>query len=80
LSFEPEAEAGGTASPAHGLAMTSRAGLGLVFGRLGVLRSYSTLGAGLPLKSFSAADAEVTVSGVSKLELFASAGLALELP
>jgi len=80
VSFEPEADAGAAASAAHGLALTSRAGLGFAFGRLGVLRSYSTLGAGLPLKSFSASDAQVTITGVSKLELFASTGLALELP
>ncbi|HKO51489.1 MAG TPA: hypothetical protein VJV79_27460 [Polyangiaceae bacterium] len=80
VNFEPEAESGAAASAAHGLAVTSRVGLGLAFGRLGVLRSYSTLGAGLPLKSFSAADTQTTVTGVSKLELFASTGLALELP
>jgi hypothetical protein len=80
LNFEPEAEAGATASAEHGLVVISRAGLGFAFGRLGVVRSYSTLGAGLPLKSFSASDAQVTVTGASKLELFASTGLALELP
>ena len=80
LSFEPEAAAGASASAAHGLAMTSRVGLALAYGKLGVLRSYSALGAGLPLKSFSAADEQATITGASKLELFASAGLALELP
>ncbi len=35
---------------------------------------------GLPLKSFSAADSGGTVTGASQLELFASTGLALELP
>jgi hypothetical protein len=80
LSFEPEATSGAAASAEHGLAMTSRVGLNLAFGKLGVLRSYSALGAGLPLKSFSAADTQVTITGASELELFASAGLALELP
>jgi hypothetical protein len=80
LSFEPEAESGASASAEHGLAMTSRVGLNLAFGKLGVVRSYSALGAGLPLKSFSAADTQSTITGASKLELFASAGLALELP
>lgn len=80
VNFEPEADRGDTATAEHGLAVTSRAGVGLAFGKLGVLRSYSTVGAGLPLKSFSAADAQVTITGVSKLELFASTGLALELP
>jgi hypothetical protein len=80
VSFEPEAAADGAASAQHGLAVTSRVGLGLAFGSAGVLRSYSALGAGLPLKSFSAADDDRTITGVSKLELFASAGLALELP
>jgi hypothetical protein len=80
VNFEPEADSEGMANAQHGLAVTSRAGLGFAFGRLGVLRSYSTLGAGLPLKSFSASDAQTTITGVSKLELFASTGLALELP
>ncbi len=80
LDFEPEAESGATASSQHGLVVTSRAGLGFAFGKLGSVRAYSALGAGLPLKSFSASDAGVTVTGASKLELFASTGLALELP
>jgi len=80
LSFEPEGESGAAASAEHGLAMTSRVGLNLAFGKLGVVRSYSALGAGLPLKSFSAADTQTTITGASKLELFASAGLAMELP
>ena len=80
LSFEPEAAAGAAASSQHGLALTSRVGLGLAFGSPGVLRSYTALGAGLPLKSFSAADGDATITGASKLELFGSTGLALELP
>jgi hypothetical protein len=80
LSFEPEAKLGATSRARHGLVVTSRAGLGLAWGRAGLLRSYTMLGAGLPLKSFSAADGNTTVTGASELELFASAGLALELP
>ncbi len=80
LSFEPEAASGATATARSGLAMTSRVGLGLAFGSPGLLRSYSALGAGLPLKSFSASDSGGIVTGASKLELFASTGLALELP
>jgi len=80
LSFEPDAEGGAKANTEHGLVVTSRAGLGFAFGKLGAVRAYSTLGAGLPLKSFSASDAGVTITGASKLELFASTGLALELP
>ncbi|HET7538555.1 MAG TPA: hypothetical protein VFK05_01740 [Polyangiaceae bacterium] len=80
LDFEPEAESGATASSQHGLAVTSRAGLGFAFGKLGSVRAYSTLGTGLPLKSFSASDQGVTITGASKLELFATTGLALELP
>ena len=60
--------------------MTSRVGLSLAFGSPGLLRSYSALGAGIPLKSFSVSDTGLVVTGVSKLELFASTGLALELP
>lgn len=80
VSFEPEAAAGAQAEPQSGLAVTSRVGLGLAFGSPGLLRSYSTLGAGLPLKSYSVSDTGGIVTGVSKLELFASTGLALELP
>jgi hypothetical protein len=80
VSFEPEASVGSAASARSGLALTSRVGLGLAFGSPGLLRSYTALGAGLPLKSFSASDGGQTVTGASKLELFASTGLALELP
>jgi hypothetical protein len=80
VSFEPEAEAGVDAKPQSGLAVTSRVGVALAFGSPGLVRSYSAFGAGLPLKSFSASDSGAVVTGVSKLELFAAAGLALELP
>jgi hypothetical protein len=80
VSFEPEAADGIVAREQSGLAVISRAGFSLAFGSPGLLRSYSTLGAGIPLKSFSASDTGGVVTGVSKLELFASTGLALELP
>ncbi len=80
LSFEPEAASGGVATAQSGLAVTSRVGFYLAFGSPGLLRSYSALGAGLPLKSVSVSDTGGVVTGVSKLELFASTGLALELP
>jgi len=80
LSFEPEASPSVTAEARSGLAATSRVGLAFAFGSPGLLRSYSALGAGLPLRSFSAADSGGTVTGASQLELFASTGLALELP
>jgi hypothetical protein len=80
VSFEPEAATGVVAQAQSGLAVTSRVGLSLAFGSPGLLRSYSALGAGLPLKSLSVSDTGGVVTGVSKLELFASTGLALELP
>lgn len=80
LSFEPEPEGSASAKAEQGLVVTSRAGLGFAFGKLGAVRAYSALGAGLPLKSFSAADDGQTITGASKLELFVSTGLALELP
>lgn len=80
LSFEPEAAPNVTADAKSGLAVTSRVGLEFAFGSPGLLRSYSALGAGLPLKSFSASDSGGTITGASQLELFASTGLALELP
>jgi hypothetical protein len=80
LEFQPEGEPGVAARPQRGVAFISRVGLALAFGRPGVLRSYSTLGGGLPLRAYSAADSGITVSGVSELELFGTTGLALELP
>jgi hypothetical protein len=80
ISFEPEAGDGVVARAQSGLAVTSRVGLTFAFGSPGLLRSYSALGAGIPLKSFSVSDTGGVVTGVSKLELFASTGLALELP
>jgi hypothetical protein len=80
LSFEPEGEPGVSAKTSSGLVIGSRAGLGLAFGSPGLLRSYTALGAGLPLRSFEASDSGSVVTGASKLELFASTGLALELP
>jgi hypothetical protein len=80
LSFEPEAAPGASADSRHGFAVTSRFGLALAFGSPGLLRCYNGLGVGLALKSFSAADGGRTVTGASDLELFASSGLALELP
>lgn len=80
VSFEPEAASGVVARAQSGLAVTARVGLALAFGSPGLLRSYSALGAGLPLKSFSVSDTGGVVTGASKLELFASTGLALELP
>jgi hypothetical protein len=80
LELEPEAEPGSRASAASGLVVTSRAGLMLAFGRRGLLRSYSALGAGLPLKSFAASDSGRIFTGATELELFGSTGLALELP
>ncbi len=80
LTFQPAAGSGATAAEDSGLALTSRVGLAFAFGSSGVLRSYSSVGAGLPLLSYSAADSGAAVTGVSELELFASTGLALELP
>jgi hypothetical protein len=80
LGFEPEARPGVSAAASSGFVVTSRAGLVFAFGRPGLLRSYSALGAGVPLRSFAASDTGAVVTGASKLELFASSGLALELP
>jgi hypothetical protein len=80
LTFEPEAEPGVSARSSSGFAVVSRAGLSLAFGSPGLLRSYSALGAGLPLRSVEAADTGGVVTGASRLELLASTGLALELP
>jgi hypothetical protein len=80
LTFEPEGEPGVTSTTSSGFVIGSRAGLGLAFGSAGLLRSYTALGAGLPLRSFEASDSGGVVTGASKLELFASTGLALEFP
>jgi hypothetical protein len=80
VSFEPEAVDGAVARAQNGLAVTSRVGFSFALGSPGLLSSYSTLGVGIALKSFSASDTGGLVTGVSKLELFAATGLALELP
>jgi len=80
LTFEPQGEPGVTSSSSSGLVVSSRAGLALAFGSPGLLRSYTALGAGLPLRSFEASDSGRVVTGASELELFASTGLALEFP
>lgn len=80
LRYEASATAGADAGSQSGLAVVTRAGLVLAFGRRGVVRSYSTCGVGLPLRAFSASDSGTTVTGASGLELFAAAGLALEVP
>jgi hypothetical protein len=80
VTFEPEPAPGVAGRRQTGLAFVSRVGLTLAFGSPGLVRSYSALGAGLPLKSFSVTDTGGVVTGASKLELFASTGLALELP
>lgn len=80
LRFEAEAEPGVSSRSSHDWVVVARAGLGVAFGRVGPLRSYSALGAGLPLRTFEAADSGDVVSGASELELFASTGIALELP
>jgi hypothetical protein len=75
-----EARAVGTtkASAARGFTGTGRIGLGAVFGAAHALRSFTTLGAGLPWLSFAAADGGHIVTGTSGLELYASSGLGLE--
>ncbi len=80
LTFEPEGAPGVSATTSSGFGVISRAGLSLAFGSPGILRSYSALGAGLPLRSFAASDTGRVVTGASELELFASTGLAWELP
>jgi hypothetical protein len=80
LEFQPAAAPGVAANHDSGISVVSRVGLSAAFGSPGLLRSYSSLGAGLPLRSYSAADSGRTVTGVSQLELFGSTGLALELP
>jgi hypothetical protein len=79
LAFEPEAQPDASARTERGWAATTRAGFGLAFGSPGLLRFYSGLGAGLPLKSFSASDSGSVITGASKLELWLSTGLGLEL-
>jgi hypothetical protein len=71
--------AGAQASSRSGVAVVSRGGLVLAFGRHGVVRSYSTFGVGLPLRAFSASDSGTTVTGTSGVEVFGATGLAFEL-
>jgi hypothetical protein len=80
LTFEPEASGGASSESHSGFALTTRAGFAVALGKPGLLRSYTTLGAGIPLRAFSASDSGEVVTGVSGLELFGATGLALELP
>jgi len=78
IRFNATAAEDATSQGASGTALFARGGLSLTFGRRGSVRSVSALGAGAPLKSFSASDAGRVVTGVSGLELFARSGVALE--
>lgn len=79
LHFDPEAKPGSDEQAKSGWVVTTRAGVSLAFGAAGVVRSYTALGAGPVLKSFSASDDGRVVTGASGVEVFATAGLALEL-
>jgi hypothetical protein len=63
---------------AQGASVTARGGFSLAFGAASVLRSYSSVGFGVALKSFSAADAGEVVTGTAGLELFGATGIGLE--
>jgi hypothetical protein len=80
LTFEPEPGAGARFESRSGVACTARAGFAFALGKPGLIRSYTSLGAGLPARAFSASDDGQVVTGVSGLELFGATGLALELP
>lgn len=76
--FVPEPIAGAEATKTNSAALFGRGGLALTLGRAGSVRSVTTLGAGGPLRSFSASDGGEVVTGVSGVEFFATSGVALE--
>ena len=76
--FVPEPVAGAEATKTNSLALFGRGGLALTLGRAGSVRSVTTLGAGGPLRSFSASDGGEVITGVSGVEFFATSGVALE--
>ena len=79
VEYEAQATASATARAARGFAGVGRLGLGASFGAPHSLRSFTTLGAGYPWLSYSAADSGQTVTGTSGFEIFASTGLGIEL-
>ncbi len=76
--FVPEPVAGAEGSKMNSGALFGRGGLALTLGRTGSVRSVTTLGAGGPLRAFSASDGGEVVTGVSGVEFFATSGVALE--
>jgi hypothetical protein len=61
-----------------GYALYARSGLVMRLGLAGGFRSSSRLGLGGPVKSYSASDAGMVVTGVTGVELLASTGLLWE--
>lgn len=76
--FVPEPITGAQGTKTNSEALFGRGGLALSLGRAGSLRSVTTLGAGAPLRSFSASEGGEIVTGVSGAEFFATSGVALE--
>lgn len=76
--FVPKPIAGAAAAKTNSEALFGRGGLALTLGPAGSVRSVTTLGAGGPLRSFSASDGGEVVTGVSGVEFFATSGVALE--
>lgn len=76
--FSGSPAGGGVGHDSASTVLYGRAGVSLAVGRRGSVRSLSELGAGAPLRSFSASEAGEIVTGVSGVEVFASTGVALE--
>ncbi len=76
--YRAESVGDATSHARNSYAFYGRAGLAATLGYSGSLSWLTVLGVGGPLRSFSAAEGDRTVTGVSGLELFASSGAALE--
>lgn len=76
--FRPEPSDAARGTTMESQTLFGRGGFALAIGRPGSVRSLSQVGAGGPLRSFSAADGGEVVTGVSGAEFFATSGVALE--
>jgi hypothetical protein len=77
-SFTGDADESGVARARAGFALYARGGLSLLVLPAGMFRARTCVGAGVPLRSFSASDAGARVTGMGGLELHANTGVAVE--
>jgi len=77
VTFDAEGAGSAAGRQASGYTLYARGGFALALGGPSSLRSHTHLGAGIPLRAFSAADEGRIATGVSELEIFATTGISL---